>query len=225
MWQPRHNSFPIAQKTGNTSGHGMTREIILNSLFDELEPCAPSGYSAGLHIGATRPLVYRNTYDQQWQDEYETNSYMLRDPTIFWGISKIGSIRWSEIKLPDPFGVLEKAASYGLIYGAVISCGRITSRSIVEISRNDREFTDAEIWAVSEIVEKLHNAAKPPANLTEAQIEALRLLSEGYRHTAAAAELGISESALKARLKSAKNRLSAQTTIEAVKLAREYRFI
>jgi len=72
------------------------------------------------------------------------------------------------------------------------------------------------------IVDVLHDAAWPPTELTEAQIEALRLLAEGDRHTAAPAILGISESAFKARLQSARARLRARTTAQALKKAREY---
>ena len=59
----------------------------------------------------------------------------------------------------------------------------------------------------------------------KAQIEALRLIADGDRHTAAAAKLGISESALKARLSSARVRLGARTTAEALKKAREFRLL
>jgi LuxR family transcriptional regulator len=63
---------------------------------------------------------------------------------------------------------------------------------------------------------------KPPAQLTVAQVEALRCIADGDRHAAAAAKLGISESALKARLTSARLRLMARTTAEALQRAKEY---
>ncbi|MEL7177474.1 MAG: LuxR C-terminal-related transcriptional regulator, partial [Pseudomonadota bacterium] len=66
---------------------------------------------------------------------------------------------------------------------------------------------------------------QPPENLTPAQIEALKLIAEGHRHAAAAAELNISESALKARLTSARQRLLARTTAEAIQRARDYRLL
>ncbi len=56
-----------------------------------------------------------------------------------------GHTRWSAIKLPDPFNILGQARSHGLVYGAVVSCGPITSRTIVGIARDEREFTDDEI--------------------------------------------------------------------------------
>ena len=67
----------------------------------------------------------------------------------------------------------------------------------------------------------LHEATDPPDSLTEAQKEALRLIADGHRHTAAAAKIGISESALKARLTSARDRLMARTTAEAIQRAKE----
>jgi LuxR family transcriptional regulator len=194
----------------------------VDRLFNSLSELAPRGFSAGLHIRFAAPLVYVRTYDEEWCRVYDNNAYALRDPLVFWGIGVRGQTRWSDIRLPDPFNILGQARSYGLMYGAVISCGPITSRSIVGIARGDREFTDQEIETAAMIVDALHDSAEPPTELTEAQIQALRLLAEGDRHTAAAAKLGISESAFKARLQSARARLRARTTAEALKKAREY---
>lgn len=193
--------------------------------LQDLEELAPVGYTAGVHIRFASPLYMRSTYPQAWQDLYASNNYALRDPLVFWGISKTGAVRWSDITLPDPFGVMDKAAGHGLIYGAVASCGKITSRTIVGVSRDDREYSDAELEEVAVIAEALHEVTEPPEDLTPAMIGALRLVGEGYRHTAAAAELGISESAFKARLSSARDRLGAQTTAEALRMAREFRLI
>ncbi|SDZ53070.1 LuxR family transcriptional regulator [Jannaschia faecimaris] len=193
--------------------------------LQNLEEFAPVGYTVGVHIRFASPMYMRSTYPQAWQDLYSTNNYALRDPLVFWGISKTGVIRWSDINLPDPFGVMIKAAKHGLIYGAVASCGKITSRTIVGVSRDDREFTDSEMRGVAAIADALHEVTEPPTDLTPAMIEALRLVGEGFRHAAAAAELGISESAFKARLSSARDRLGAQTTAEALRMAREFRLI
>lgn len=56
----------------------------------------------------------------------------------------------------------------------------------------------------------------PPENLTEAELEALRLLKAGLLMKEVAHELGITESAVKQRLKNAKTKLSARTTTQAV---------
>lgn len=64
-----------------------------------------------------------------------------------------------------------------------------------------------------------------PAAFSRAQQEALRCVARGDCHAAAAASLGISESAFKARLITVRERLNARTTAEALQRAREYRLI
>ena len=118
---------------------------------------------------------------------------------------------------------MEHAAQFGLRFGAGIACGELSSRSIVGVARADREFTDLEIAALAALVEEMHAISAQPARLTRAQLEALRCIADGHRHASAAAELGISESALKARLASARDRLMASTIPEAVQRAKDYR--
>jgi len=197
----------------------------LQSGFDALSELAPAGFSAGLHIRFASPLVYIRTYDEAWTKVYDENAYALRDPLVFWGLGVKGFTRWSEIKLPDPFNILGQARAHGLVYGAVFSCGSITSRTIVGIAHSEREFNYDEITKAAQIVRDLHNAAEPPTELTRAQIEALRLLADGDRHAAAAAKLGITESAFKARLQSARVRLGARTTAQALKKAKEFQLM
>ena len=82
-----------------------------------------------------------------------------------------------------------------------------------------------EIEAISTLVRRLHDATEPPESLTKAQQEALRCIAEGDRHAAAAAKLGITESAFKARLISARESLMAKTTAEALQRAKDYRLL
>ena len=202
-----------------------TGKAVLDQMFIELGKQAPAGFSAGLHIRYASPLVYVRSYPEDWIRRYDEHAYAMRDPLVFWGLGVKGQTRWSEIKLPDPFNILGQAHKHGLIYGAIISCGPITSRSIVGMARADREFSSQEIDTAAQLTQALHDAATPPTDLTPAQVEALRLLADGDRHTAAAAKLGISESAFKARLQSARVRLGARTTAQALKRAREYGLI
>jgi len=166
-------------------------------ILDELTELSPLGFTVGLHIRFATPLLYHSTFPPAWVRHYNDNSYYLRDPLVFWGIGTTGVTRWSEIGLPDPFDVIKQAAQFGMKYGASASCGPISSRSIVGIGRGDREFTNEELVKLEEIALRLHEENTPPTELTQAQIEALQCISNGDRHTAAAAKLGISESALK----------------------------
>ncbi|MEZ5722990.1 MAG: autoinducer binding domain-containing protein [Paracoccaceae bacterium] len=59
--------------------------------------------------GATRSpftSVFRRApddraYDPRWTEIYTEKGYMLADPMVFWGFNNDGTIRWSEIDLPD----------------------------------------------------------------------------------------------------------------------------
>ena len=75
---------------------------------------------------------------------------------------------------------------------------------------------------VSALTARMHALTEPPEKLTRAQVEALERLAAGDRYAAAAAKLGISESALKARLASVRQRLGSRTNAEALQKAREY---
>ena len=223
MWR---DNEPYEILTRDQNRHGVRHDKeSLQANLDALSELSPAGFSAGLHIRFASPLIYVRTYEEAWTKVYDENAYALRDPLVFWGLGVKGHTRWSAIKLPDPFNILGQARSHGLVYGAVISCGPITSRSIVGMAHNLREFTDEEISEAAKIVHNLHLAAEPPTELTRAQVEALRLLADGDRHAAAAAKLGISESAFKARLQSARVRLGARTTAQALKKAREYQLL
>jgi LuxR family transcriptional regulator len=186
---------------------------------------ATAGYFIGLHIRFTSPLLTFQTYDQRWIDHYTENGYVLRDPMTAWGFSRTGWIRWSDPALLDPFGLFNEAAQYGLNHGVTVAWGPIKSRTIASFAREDREFRDDEIDRIERSVKRLHDLSEPPEALTEAQIEALRCIAGGDRMAAAAEKLGISESALKARISTARDRLMARTTAEAIQRAKDNRLI
>ncbi|RYG92586.1 LuxR family transcriptional regulator [Loktanella sp. IMCC34160] len=186
---------------------------------------APGGFFYALHIRFALPLLHHQTYPKGWTDRYTEEAYALRDPIIAWGFSQIGAARWSEIEIPDPFNILGQAREFGMIYGVAVSYGPMQSRTIASAARADREFNDDEIADFAGEIAKLHDITEPPKSLTDAQVEALRCVAEGDRHAAAAARLGISESAFKARLSSARSALLARTTAEAIQRARDNRLL
>jgi LuxR family transcriptional regulator len=203
----------------------MSSRADINAGLRRLAKIAKSGYFVGMHIRFAAPLMQFQTYAEEWSEFYSQNGYALRDPTIAWGFSTTGACRWSALPIPDPFNILADAARHGLTFGLTVSHGPINSRTIASFARDDREFTDAEIAEVQTTVRQLHDITEPPESLTKAQKEALRCIAEGDRHAAAAAKLGITESAFKARLISVRERLKARTTAEALQRAKEYRLL
>jgi LuxR family transcriptional regulator, quorum-sensing system regulator SdiA len=114
----------------------MSKAPVLDLLLHELALAAPAGYAVGLHIRYVSPLIMVNTYPDAWQEVYTAKLYGLRDPSLAWGLSHTGTRRWSEIGLPDPFGILPEAAGYGLVYGMIASIGPMSSRTITGASRS-----------------------------------------------------------------------------------------
>ncbi len=155
-----------------------------------------------------------------WQEAYTTGRYALRDPMVFWAIGAAGATRWSEIRLPDPFGVLRKAAEHGLRFGAMISVGTIASRTLVGIARGDREFDDAEIAEARGLAQRLHELSEPPVGLTPPLMEALRAAAPGDP-AAAAERLGVTEREFEKRLAAAEAALGAAGTADALDRARD----
>ncbi|MEM9437417.1 MAG: autoinducer binding domain-containing protein [Pseudomonadota bacterium] len=200
----------------------MSAKSGLDEVLGEIAHLAPAGYFLGLHIRFTSPLMTLQTYPPEWIEAYTAKGYALRDPIVAWGFGQEGPSRWSEIEIPDPFGILDEAASHGLRYGVVVPVGELRSRTIGSVARSDREFSDAEIAVITHHIERLHVLTQPPERLTEAQLTALRFIAEGERYAAAAAKLNISESALKARLTAARDKLFARTTAEAIQRAKDY---
>lgn len=203
----------------------MFSQTDIHDLISKLKQFLPVGYYVGLHYRRGAPIMRLSKFPLGWLDFYYSRAYSLRDPLIGWGLSTSGSTRWSALPVPDLYGVLSDAARFGMAYGVSVSVGPINSRTIGAIARNDREYYDDEIDEITKIIRQLHASIKPPEGLTRSQIEALRCVADGDRHAAAAAKLGISESAFKARLISARQRLMARTTAEALQRAKEYGFL
>jgi LuxR family transcriptional regulator len=201
------------------------RERRMQVQFERLSAMAPMGYGAGIHIRFASPLRYHSTFPAAWRELYDSQNLQLRDPLLFWGMSQTGATRWSAVTLPDPFGVLRLAADHGLRFGVTVSTGKITSRTIVGIARSDREYDDAEVAAAEAATLDLHQAAQPPRDLGRPEADVLRLLAEGQRVPAVAAELGVDEDEVRRRIGEARAHLGAASTAEAIRLARDNRLM
>nr|AJW69532.1 LuxR family transcriptional regulator [uncultured Rhodobacterales bacterium] len=185
---------------------------------------APGGFYIALRIGFAFPMAEKNAFPPEWVEIYTQRGLMIHDPVLKWAFSHSGAARWSEIGVSDPLGIMRQAAAFGMCYGAVVSyvgrCGGM--RSYGTFAHGEREFDDAEIQTLSDAVKVLHDEADPPANLTKAELEVLRLMRDGLLMKQIADEIGVSLGAIKQRLKNAKLKLGARTSNQATALALEY---
>lgn len=190
-----------------------------DTLLEELDGCCSAGYAATFRLRFNRPLLFRTTHDAQWSHHYGENNFALCDPAMVWAIMHTGFIRWSEMKTPDPFGVLDKASEFGLKYGATISYGCAKARSVMVGARPDREFPRTELEYMQSIFISIHDGLQEHVPLTHEQTEALRLFSLGHNYNEIMHHLNISRTAVTSRLNGARKRLNARTNVDAVRIA------
>ncbi|MCP1169855.1 autoinducer binding domain-containing protein [Limimaricola litoreus] len=191
--------------------------------FYELARIAPAGFVTALRVSRGRPVHLENRMHPAWRETYARKSYFLRDPAIGWALGHDGVIEWEA--LADAYGVIADARAHGVAHGITVATGSAEVRSFCGLARQDRSFTASERQTALDVLTRLHEGPPGAISLTKAQREALRLMAGGERHSRAAALIGISESALKARLKSARLSLGARTTAEAVHAAQMHGLI
>ena len=83
---------------------------------------APAGFYAALRVGFVVPMAECNTMPPAWINRYTRMGYLVHDPVVRWVYGNTGVIRWHEIAMPDPQGVMREAAQYGMRFGAAVSC-------------------------------------------------------------------------------------------------------
>jgi DNA-binding CsgD family transcriptional regulator len=187
-------------------------------VFDSI---APAGYYVALKLGFFSPEEELNAYAPQWIDHYTAHGLALHDPLMRWVYAHTGSRMWSDLEIPDPMSVLTAYGTFGMRFGAVV-CFMADEdrprRTFGCFAREDRELNEVEIKLAEATLRAAHLHEAGSA-LTRAQSDALRLLSQGMRLKEIAQSLDVSESAVKARLKSAMARMGARTPVQAAAIA------
>ena len=200
----------------------------LQAMRNQIEQMSPAGFYVAIRVGFSFPEEELNELPGNWVEFYTTHGLVVHDPAMKWVYGNIGATRFSDITLPDPHHVRARAAVFGLSHGAVISVMTTADRgrrSYGLFFRDDHAFEEADLRKLHSIVSTLHSATESEGSLTVAEMQALRMQSEGLRLKQIAAEIGISESAVKARLNNAKRKLGAKTQSHAASIAAARRIL
>lgn len=179
---------------------------------------APAGYYIAIRVTFAFPMVERNCLPDSWVREYTVSGLGVYDPAMIWAHQNQGTVRMSELAPRDGQGVLELAKYHGLHFGAAVCCNDSANgggRSFGFFFRPDREFTAEELDGLHADVATLHRLHEKPKNLTDAERETLGLVKNGLLMKEIASALGVSESAVKQRLRNARVKLQAKTGSQA----------
>lgn len=201
---------------------------LLQAMREQINKISPAGFYVAIRVGFSFPEEELNELPGNWVEFYTTHGLVVHDPAMKWVYGNTGAMKMSEIMLPDPHQVRERAAVFGLNHGAVVSVMTPSDRgrrSYGFFFRADRDFSPVDLQSLRDIVTKLHSGGESEVQLTAAEVQALKMQAEGLRLKQIAAELGISESAVKARLNNAKRKLGAKTQSQAASIAAARRML
>ncbi len=188
-----------------------------------VQTVCPSGFKllAGIQDGRVSTRVNGTT--GAWQRTYRANSYRYADPVVAWGLRRTGCRQWTRLDRPrpdDPGGFFLQAHGHGIVTMAGISVAGQGARSILELISETRGFDISLLGELKVRLAELHPLfLREQPRMTYGEAEALRLLAAGASICQAAHALGISESAVKLRLRAARKRLGAPTTLAAIHTA------
>jgi LuxR family transcriptional regulator, quorum-sensing system regulator SdiA len=183
-----------------------------------LKLLAPAGHYLAIRVGFAFPMVEQNCLPDAWIREYTLSGLAVYDPAMAWAYQNEGYVRTSELSDRDDQAVLELAKAHGLNFGAVACCtdpDDLGERSIGFYFRCDRDFTTPELEQLRTDLLAMHRAYARPKNLTRAELETLNLVKNGLLMKEIASALGVSESAVKQRLRNARLKLNAKTGSQA----------
>lgn len=192
-------------------------------LQPDLRALAPAGLFLAFRLRIAYPAVEINDLPDDWVCHYRRQVFVVDDPLIKWAHFHRGAARWNEIDEPDPRGMIEAAKQYGMPHGAIAStrCPVTGLKSYILVAREDRPYSDDELAFIERSLIELHD----DVDLTAAEIVALRMVQNGRKTKSMSAELGISESAVKQRLLSARKKIGGKTSAHAAQLAAEAHII
>ena len=190
----------------------------LQTIEARLNDLAPRGFMCAYHVRFSRPVRRVATYSSVWIETYTRRNMVLADPSAIWAILNDGAIRWSALarRAEDPMGVLSAARAHGLAFGVAIGTGAPESRTVMGAAHPTRDFTDAEIAEMLELVSRAHDLVGRARHLRPILVAALDAIACGMTYDQACAHLGISRTALRYRLAAARVALDAEDNAQAV---------
>jgi LuxR family transcriptional regulator len=160
----------------------MTNRASIAALLQELDHRSPAGLAIALHIQFTRPTYLFQTYPKRWMDHYSAAGLVVHDPTVHWGFHNLGHVLWTDLEAIDTEGVLEQAKDFGIMNGVTIAVLISESRSIASFARADRDYDDAEMLELEDLLTQLHHATIGLNELSASDRQALTDLSIKLTH-------------------------------------------
>ncbi|MFW8634934.1 autoinducer binding domain-containing protein [Cribrihabitans pelagius] len=211
--------------TSNPPAGGANSTKIANAFAGcraAINQVSTAGYTLMVNFSIMGYEHFECSFHEKWKEEYDGGNYFLHDPVFQWALLNEGAIRWSEVALPDPVEILEKSKRYGLAFGAAFSYQTGSKRSMVFLSRHDREVTSDEMQGLNAAVTSFFNSLLPPPSLSAKELEMLRLhVQKELTYEQIANHVGLSLSAVKSSFLRMRQKFGCKSTARLGYLAKE----
>ncbi len=73
----------------------MKNKATIAELIGLLHEESPAGFAIALHIRFSSPTFLFQSYPAAWSEEYTNKGLLMQDPTVAWGLTQTGAVRWS----------------------------------------------------------------------------------------------------------------------------------
>ena len=153
----------------------------IQAQLDRLTAQSDWRFALGLIIRFNKPTLMYQTYPQAWLDYYARNGLLFADPILKWGMENFGTCDWAELRAQDTAGVMERAATFGLVHGIIVSTGNEVSRSVGFFAHAQRPITPEETALAKEVMERLHEISLTIADADSASLAPLLSLNQLLR--------------------------------------------
>lgn len=211
--------------TSNQPTGGATSSKIAGAFAgcrEAINQVSTAGYTLMVNFSIMGYEHFECSFHEKWKEEYDSNNYFLHDPVFQWALQNQGAARWSDVTLPDPMQILEKSKRYGLVHGAAFSYQTGSKRSMVFLSRHDREVTSEEMQRLNVTITAFFDSLLPPPSLSKKELEMLRLhVQEEYSYVQIASHVGLSLSAVKSSFLRMRQKFGCKSTARLGYLAKE----
>lgn len=201
---------------------------INNYLTDRLwlHSMSTGGFTLAVNKTPFGVEYFDSTFPDEWQMLYKQKHFVWVDPIVLNAMWNGNSDkRWSEIKAPDVRGVWKTASVYGLVYGATFARTRAINKSLLSLSRSDREFSDDEMDRLSNWFDKFLNEVDGGLNLTDKEVEVIKLLARDMNIEEIANVLGVTQSAIKTRLRQARGKVGCKSNYSLIAKASQAKIL
>lgn len=149
----------------------------ITALLDQLKIVSDWRFAIGVRIRYNNPTLVFQTYPKSWLLYYDKNALLLKDPTVYWGMTNVGVIDWDDLRETDPAGIIPKASEFGLNHGIAVSVGEPSQRTLGFFSSETAPFTNEDkMWAV-DIINQIHNATEGILEISNEELLRLRAIN------------------------------------------------